>query len=299
MKLGPFSINYSIAERGFEPNGYENVDAEFDALKKGGKKLLLGVFPARSGARWLCDIFSAHDNAIGTLERYATPEALWRYIKYNKLPIDTAGIVRLIKCGIVADWKKKDTSLIFSPYFSHGLLELVGALKPDTVIFALNDPRHTVQSLYNKGFFKETYFRDDENLALGYQPNIEKMHWLFGRVVPNGAYYREWLALTRVGKIAWWGNMLVRDIYEQFTQLPQECTWIFDLRKADQNYEYYKEMAKRFGLEPLLPERTFLAMKGKTVQAKDNTPHEWSSQEEKEFTELTGEWYRLYSSLTA
>jgi len=295
MKIGPIRISLEQPRERIIPAA--TIDAEYEALRSSGKRLVLGVFPARSGARWLCDIFSAHGNAVGSLERFAVAESMWRYIHFYNLPIDTAGIIATIKAGIVADWKKHDISLVFSPYFSHGLLELDFALHPDTVILAVNDPRRTVQSLYNKDFFSERYIRADATKAIGYQPEIEKMHWLFGRIVPSGEEYAAWERLTRVGKISMWGETLMTDIEAQFRQLPEGRRYVFDLMQADQNYAYYQQLADRFGLLPRLAEQAFLNLKGKTVKASDNAPHAWSDLEELEFGEHTKTWHRIYSQL--
>ena len=58
-------------------------------------------------------------------------------------------------------------------------------------------------------------------------------------------------------------------------------------------------MAKRFGLMPLLSEKSFLALKSRTVKAGENEPHEWSECEREEFEYLTKEWYGIHSRLTA
>lgn len=279
----------------------ESVDEEYEKGLRSGKRLILGTLPARSGTMLLCDIFNEHQNATGVTERYFEAEAFYRYITYNKLPIDTAGIIRLIKYGIIQDWEKKgNLSLVFSPFFSHGIRELYDVLRPECIIFAINDPKFTVQSIYNKGFFKHHYIRERTDYALGFQPSFpESWSYLFGRLVPNGEFYNTWKGLTRIGKVSWWGDRVIVDIHNQTKVLPREKVFIFNLGEADKDYyKYYTKMAERFGLTPILSERKISALRGKRFKQGHNVIHEWSSKEQKEFEEYTREWYQVYHELT-
>ncbi len=288
-------------KKGLKEEEILSVDSEYERGLAQGKKLVLCTLCARSGTRWLGDVFNEHKNATGVTERYFEAESFYRYIKYNKLPIDTSGIIKLIKYGIVQDWKKGDVSIVISPFFSHGILELYENLHPEKIIFGINDPKFTTQSIFNKGFFKEKYVRKDVNLSLGFQPGFDQeWSWLylFARLVPNGEFYTAWEKLTRIGKIAWWGSQMNKDIWEQLQQLPKEKTFVFILKHADQNYEYYKNIAREFGLTPLLSEKAFLAVKGKTVTTKHNKLHQWSEKEQTEFEQYSKEWQILYEQLS-
>lgn len=277
---------------------YHTIDEEYEAGLRAGKQLILGTLPARSGTMWLCDIFGDHDNATGITERDFEAESFYRYIKYNNLSIDTAGIITMIKHGIIEDWKKGDVALVFSPFFSHGLKELYDILRPTRIIIGINDPQFTVQSMYNKGFFKHYYVRDNADKALGFQPAFQQSwSYLFGRLVPNGDFYQTWQDLTRIGKIAWWGNMVTMEIDRQLKHIPDDKVFLFHLKDADQNYEYYKKMASDFGLAPLLSEKHFLSIKWRRVKKAHNETHEWSDQERHEFQLYTKEWHELYHKL--
>ena len=48
-----------------------NIDSIYDKEIQKGKRLILGTFVARSGTRWLCDIFSSHNNVTGSVEKYS------------------------------------------------------------------------------------------------------------------------------------------------------------------------------------------------------------------------------------
>lgn len=279
-------------------NEIARIEIDYADLQKAGKRLVLGTLTSRSGTKWLCDIFAAHPNATGSPERSFDAASFYRYIRYNDLPIDTAGVMAILKYGIIQDWKKGDIALVFSPHFSHGLTELYEVLKPERIIFALNDPEFTVQSIYNKGFFSQRYVRSRTDRALGFQPALGTRWGVsFGRLVPNGPEYDSWNRLTRVGKIAWWGNMVTLEIGRQLSKLPSEVTDIFHLKHADQNYAWYKELANRYGLAPLLDEKSFLAIKKKRFKKSDNVKHEWSSLERAEFEDHAAEWMALYQKL--
>lgn len=298
MKIGNFLI--SRDKPGIPDEVLATVDADYEKQLQAGKQLILGTLSARSGTRWLGDVFEAHQNATGITERDFDVEAFYRYIKYNNLPIDTRGIITLIKYGILCDWKRGEIAFVNSPFFSHGIKELWEELKPKRIIFGLNDPKFTVQSIFNKGFFKESYFRDSSDLALGSQPAFSRRwNWLylFGRVVPNGEFYKEWEKLTRIGKIAWWGTKMNTDIWSQLKTLPPEAVFVFHLKEADQNYAYYQKLAKEFGLAPALGEKQFLAVKKQTVRVAHNKPFIWSEKEQEEFEKYAKDWYELYAEL--
>ncbi|MES2223543.1 MAG: hypothetical protein V4469_01260 [Patescibacteria group bacterium] len=299
MKIGKLLISWDRG--GLDSKILESVDLEYEKGLQAGKKLILCTLAARSGTRLLGDIFNLHTNATGITERYFEPECFYRYIKYNKLPIDTAGIIKLIKHGIVEDWKKGDIALVISPFFSHGIVELNTLLRPERIIFAINDPKFTVQSIYNKGFFEHKYVRDNVDMALGFQPNFpQKWYWLylFGRLVPNGEFYREWDGLTRVGKIAWWGNKMNKDIWEQLKEIPKEKIFIFKLNEARQDYYgYYKNVAKEFGLTPILSEKEIKKMQKKGIKPWHNKEKIWDEKEVEEFKKYSAEWSMLYNEL--
>ena len=298
MKIGNYEFKKSVSEIDYSVPS--DIDQKYIEAQKSGKRLVLGTLVARSGTRWVCDIFSAHPNATGVTERYALPESFYRYITYHQLPIDTSGIISLLKKGIVEDWQKADISLVFSPYFSHGIEELVNQLRPEEVIIGLAEPRFTVQSIYNKGVFEEELFYTNTEKVIGYQPNVpgQWSHFL-GRIIPSGSEYEVWKDLTRIGKITWWGNRIMSDIHKQLVRVPREKIYIFNLPDADQKYAYYLTMAKHFNLFPLLTEKAFLSLKEKTVRSSDNVSHEWSEQEVSEFDVHSKEWLEIYAKLCA
>lgn len=280
---------------------------EKKSLKKDRQRLILGITAGRSGMAWLASIFDAHQNALGWSERYPDAEAFYRYIKGNNLPIDTQGIIELIRGGIREDWQEAEISFLSSPYFSPGFLDIFYQLKADRVIWGINDPRLTATSFYNKGWYAHKDIRGDRDLVSGFQVAGQKWHHFFGRLIPVGKFYDEWRFLTRIGKIAWFLNTLNLEIYAHIKKLPREKVWIFKLEEAAQNYDYYLQLAQEFGLEPLLSEKKFLAFKTKkVVKGKrsyrvwsewENVPKVWTRKEEREFQKYAADYIKIYPKL--
>ena len=134
---------------------YLGLEDKYEKLLQQGKRLFLCITIGRSGTRWLTDIISEHKNAVGSTERLGLIETFYRYVKWNKLQIDVQGIINLIKDSIVQDWINNDISMVNSPFFSHDLLYLYDVFKPEYIIWGVNDPKFTIISLYNKGWYKE------------------------------------------------------------------------------------------------------------------------------------------------
>lgn len=280
------------------PSLDSNIDRIYNKEIENGKKLVIGTFVARSGTRWLCDIINSHNNVTGSVERFMEAETFLRYVNYNLLPIDLSAVYALLKQGIINDWRNNDLTFVFSPFFSHSICELSEILKPKEFIFAITEPKFVVQSLYNKGFFKEDYIYNNKDKVVGFQPQVgTKSSHFFGRIIPSGKDYEYWSNLTRIGKISWWGNRIINDIYAQITMIDSKKVSIFDLALADQNYKYYCNLAKQFNLLPKMNEQDFLSLKSKTVKKADNATHKWSPLENEEFDRETLSWHEVYKNI--
>ncbi|MCB9747905.1 MAG: hypothetical protein H6755_05790 [Candidatus Omnitrophica bacterium] len=304
------SENASPTE-GFSTDNDDYFDAThlYNKVNRQRKKLILSTTTGRSGLAWLLQILSAHANCTGAAERRAEAEAFYRFVKWNDLPVDVKGIIEIIKKDIWKDWKKADIAFYCSPYLAHDFFNLYKEFKADKVIWGINDPRFTVTSFLNKGWYYYTNMKSDATLVNGFQPALAENKWghHFGRIVPKGPFYEEWMSLTRVGKIAWYLNTVNREIWEYMRKIPQEDLWIFKLEEADQNYSYYLKMADAFQLKPILSEKDFLEIKTKprlrngqpyTVWAKwNNLKHEWSAQEEDEFHKYAADYIKIYGQL--
>ena len=260
----------------------EEINEAYSKVDRTKKKLVLGVTSGRSGMKWVYEIFRHHDNADGGGERNVEAEAFWRYIKFNKLAIDTQGIIEVTKREILLDWIENDISITVSPYFAHDFLTLVDELKVDNIIWGITNPKFTVTSFYNKGWYEEKITYSNQKQTVGFQINDSWSHFL-GRVIPSGDKFEKWNALTRVGKVSWFVNMIHSEIYLQILKLPKEKVYLFKLEDADQNYDLYLEMAKYFNLQPIMSKSKFLSLKKLAANVKENKVKEWTNLETKEF----------------
>lgn len=290
--------NQFVSETNQDSMSFENISQSFDEIDRNKKKLVLGVQVGRGGMKWMCEIFAAHANAHGGGERNRLAESFYRYIRYNNLPIDVSGIIDITKREALRDWSHVDISLLSSPYFSHDFLNFTRQMRPDRVIWALNDPVFTVTSFYNKGWYAKPYIYRELQKSIGFQTELEN-EWshFFGRLIPRGELFEEWAALTRVGKIAWFLNETTKEIYSAISQLPQEKVWMFHLKDADQNYDYYLSLAKSFGLSPVITKEKFLSLKGKATLPHENTLRAWSTQEMEEYEKYSQDYQMIYQKL--
>lgn len=285
--------------------------------KKDQKKhLILIVSVGRSGTRWLAEIFNAHDRVKGSCETESYAEFFYRYVKWNRLPVDLSGVFNILAAKVLNDWQEADVSVIASPGLSIDLLDVCKNLEVDEIIWAVNNARFTVTSFYNKGWYKEQVCIQDPNLAIGLQPNFRQelkvptrtiipriktfysYKRFFGRIIPRGDFFYTWKELTRVGKIAWYYNMHNLKIYEQLKTIDPNRIWIFRLEQADQNYDYYLKMAKRFNLKPILTRNKFLGIKRRVINPKENLQKEWELKECEEFEIYSKEFQEIYLKLS-
>ena len=299
MSEPDFTRNVTDGVYSLPLSGSQNIDVSeaYSALRarEKTKKLFMTVTTGRSGVKWLHEIFRAHRNVMGGSERNPIEESFYRYVKFHKLPVDVSGVINLTKRDIMMDWEKNDISVTGTPYFSHDFMDVYSALTPDRIIWGINDPRFTVTSFYNKGwyFYEEDYL--NHHLACGLQPRSGgKWNRTFSRIVPGGEFYQVWNRLTRVGKIAWFLNATHMDIWSAITRIPKGDVWMFRLEDADQNYSYYKKMSSSFELGSILPQEKFFSLKKRASNGEENTEHNWSKVEQAEFEKYAKDYISLY-----
>ncbi len=268
---------------------YKSTEGEYDNLKR-IKRLILCVTVGRSGSRWLADIFGKHNKVVSSVERLSDMEAFYRYVKWYKLNVDLTGVISALQDSIVQDWKSHDTSVIVSPYLSHDLKYLCDELGPDSIIWCVNDPKFTITSFYNKGWYKEYDRISPEFKIPGLHPGKSINHAI-GRVIPNESQYKEWLSMTRVGKISWFYNAVNMEISESLKNIPIESKYTFKLEESDQYYDFYISLAKTFSLTPILSESEFLKIKKTSVRKKDNTIKLFTASELAEIDRVTDTFY--------
>ncbi len=86
-----------------------------------GKTLIIGIGLARSGKRWLSEIFNRHENAASLAEPYPVLESFFFYCHWNRLAVDHAGFFHRLNADINRLFERHDIVCLSSPWLSLGL----------------------------------------------------------------------------------------------------------------------------------------------------------------------------------
>lgn len=279
----------------------KNIDFEYKKIKK-KKNLILIITIGRSGSRWLLNIFKSHKNEFsGATERDVIYESFYHYSSYYNLKIDQKPFLINLKNRILEDWSKSRTSVICSPYYVFGLKKLIKEIKPNKIIFCLNDPIFTANSFLNKGWYKDSLTFAKNFKVIGLQPYFyNSISRYFGRIIPSGKKFNNWNKLSRIGKIGWYMNLTTKSVYEVLSKQKKNI-FIFNLNKSDQNYEFYLSLRKKFNIRHKLSKKNFLNLKKtKAVTSTSNDlsfnnfdQSQWSRKDRLDFKKQT-EFFRKF-----
>ena len=110
---------------------------------------------------------------------------------------------------------------VVSPYLSHDIPFLFEELKPHSIIWAINDPKYTVTSFYNKGWYIEDLCSTNADKIFSINPRLS-LNQSLGRLIPQEDEFLHWKSLTRVGQIAWFYNKINTEIDNELQGLPPE-----------------------------------------------------------------------------
>ncbi|MDC0044217.1 hypothetical protein OAJ03_04915 [Candidatus Pelagibacter sp.] len=287
-------------------NKYSRYDIEknykeFLKLKK-HKKIFLGVTVGRSGLKWVLEILRLHEGIDGGGERNANTESFFRYSQHNKLNIDQTPLLNHIVYETLVDWENNNISFQLSPYFSHSIKFLINKIKPDGIIWGINDPFFTMQSFYNKGWYKEDfYFKKNpkQNYGLSVPDDIRINHF-FGRIAPKGSFFNKWIKMTRVGKIAWFINETTKIIFKELNSYNKKKTFYFVLEKDDQNYDFYLKLMDWMKIKKKINKNKFMKIKFKgsyIYSSSENKSIQLSNKEKKEFYSLIKDYDKIYTKI--
>ncbi|MHA1932085.1 MAG: hypothetical protein ACW96X_06070, partial [Promethearchaeota archaeon] len=149
-------------------------------------------------------------------------------------------------------------------------------------ILLVRSPERVVNSYLNKGWYNEPIIRENLQLALGYQES-EYFHRFLGRIVPLGKKFLRWNKMTRVGKIAWYWNVLNASVLEQFEEIPKTHWRVEKLEKL--SYNRYLKVAKFLGYESSITEKKYNDLAKSRPNALSNVPTiaTWNPIEKVEF----------------
>ena len=228
---------------------------KYENFKKNkNSKLALGLGVGRRGQTWFTKIFNSHSNWIGTTERFEDFEAFYRYINYYNLPVDKNGFFKLLKLASNRDFAKFDNSFIASPYFCFGAEELTKVLNPDYVFFHIRDPIKSVESLFRKNWYSNSYNFETGSPLIDISTSVYRS---FSRIVPKQDFLNNWLNLTRIGKITWFWATANKAIYEDFFKIKDADKHFVRLEDVDQNYNTYEKLYSKFKFKNKLSRNQF------------------------------------------
>jgi len=267
--------------------------------RKDNNVLALSFGAGRSGQNWFSKIFNSHPNWVGTCERFADYEAFYRYICYYNLPISKNGFINLIELSSKRDMAKYQNSFISSPYLSFGIEELTNRLKPNSIFFNIRNPIKTVESLYNKGWYQN--FNSQKEINSPLIDITDSQYRSFSRIIPKGEYLKEWLSLSRIGKITWFWSTVNKTIYDNFNNIQNIDKYYVKLEDVNQNYAVYEKLSKRFNFKNKMTESKFYEVLNKTPNNDTNLNHvykNWNNVEKKEFENIINSTFPYFDNIS-
>ena len=272
---------------------YQNFQREDNNI------LALSFGAGRSGQNWFSKIFNSHPNWVGTCERFADYEAFYRFICYYNLPISKNGFIDLIELSSKRDMAKYQNSFISSPYLSFGVEELTNRLKPNSIFFNIRNPIKTVESLYNKGWYQNLNSQKEINSPL--IDITDSQYRSFSRIIPKGEYLKEWLSLSRIGKITWFWSTVNKTIYDNFNNIQNIDKYYVKLEDVNQNYAVYEKLSKKFNFKNKMTESEFYKVLNKTPNNDTNLNHvykNWNNVEKKEFENIINSTFPYFDNIS-
>ena len=267
--------------------------------RKDNNVLALSFGAGRSGQNWFSKIFNSHPNWVGTCERFADYEAFYRYICYYNLPISKNGFINLIELSSKRDMAKYQNSFISSPYLSFGIEELTNRLKPNSIFFNIRNPIKTVESLYNKGWYQNLNNQKEINSPL--IDITDSQYRSFSRIIPKGEYLKEWLSLSRIGKITWFWSTANKTIYDNFNNIQNIDKYYVKLEDVNQNYHIYEKLSKKFNFKNKMTESQFYKVLNKTPNNDTKLNHvykDWNNVEKKEFENIIKSTFPYFDNIS-
>ena len=267
--------------------------------RKDNNVLALSFGAGRSGQNWFSKIFNSHPNWIGTCERFADYEAFYRYICYYNLPISKNGFIDLIELSSKRDMAKYQNSFISSPYLSFGIEELTNRLKPNSIFFNIRNPIKTVESLYNKGWYQN--FNNQKEINSPLIDITDSQYRSFSRIIPKGEYLKEWISLSRIGKITWFWSTVNKTIYDNFNNIQNIDKYYVKLEDVNQNYDIYEKLSKKFNFKNKMTESQFYKVLNKTPNNDTKLNHvyrNWNNVEKKEFENIIKSTFPYFDNIS-
>lgn len=242
----------------------------------------------RSGTHFFADLFSSHDDIVS----YHTDkhdkhdlDSFSRFIKWFELPISTKNVIDYRGFYIEKANEKNKMYIEANAYLSFMVQEFYENFNAK-LILTTRDPKKVVNSLDNKGWYKNVKNYDVISPFPDY--NFLKLNHSFGRISPKTEdELILWKNYSSIGKNAWFWNSYHKFIFELFENLPSTHKKIIKIEEFD--FEEYKNICKFIGTKIQLSQNNFEKIVNNRPEKskKIRGVNEWVEQEKKEFNELT------------
>ena len=192
---------------------------------------------------------------------------------------------------------KYQNSLIASPYLSFGVEELYKRLSPNYLIFNLRNPVKSVESFYRKGWYLDNENVSFKSPAINISENLKRT---FSRIVPHNDFFKDWLQLTRIGKLAWFWCTINKAIYDEFEKINNTDKIYIRLEDVDQNYEIYEELFNKFKFKKKLNTNQFLNVINKAPNKGPQDKYQykdWNNLEKEQFDTMIKNLFPYYDKI--
>ena len=226
-------------------------------------------------------IFSVHLDTIN----HSEADSFIPYVIWYNLPIDLQPFKEYRQKLIRFAANQKQLYCESNPYLSLIADKLVQWFDA-RIILVVRNPVDVVNSHYVKGWYERIPPRSNTLNAPCFWPELNANRF-FGRLMPIGEEYDQWIQLSRIGKIAWWWDTLNNKMLELVEQLPTDRYRIIKIENFD--YMAYRDLCQFIGKEYRLTQTAFDKIRrrppGKGTAKKSASS--WSPQEREDFQRMT------------
>ncbi len=253
---------------------------------------IFAVGTGRCGTHLLTALMDANKQIQSHHIRDSLADSFYRYAAWNKLPIDDAGFLAQRKLWVGTAHYTKQHYFEANPYLSFHVVPLYQQMDAK-FIFLIRNPEAVVRSHIVKGWYKDLPQFSQTNLAVGFQYNMKPNHF-FGRIIPTGATYENWVNLTRVGKLAWMWNIVNLQIAEQLKNIPAKNYAVLKIESL--THDKLQQIFSDWGIEKVIYKRQFeRIVKKRPGKGRTTNTTIWSPIEKAEFLRETAEATALFS----
>lgn len=239
------------------------------------------VGTGRCGTKFLAEVLNLESGVSSVHDRNPLNETFHRYCKWHRLPVDNEGFLHTKEHEIRRDLENHRFSIEVSGQLSLSVRDLFARFGAKFILL-VRSPERVVTSYLRKGWFDKPIVRGNSQSALGYQ-ECEQFHEFLGRIVPLGDEFQRWNQMSRVGKLAWYWNVLNARVLEQFEDIP-ETHW--QIQKLEElTYDRYRKITQFLGFQATVTQRIFKELAQSRPNAMTNVPTiaNWSASEIAEF----------------